>query len=166
MEEFDRLYGHQNGWEFWFGEARRKSVPTHLHGILALLLGDLLQMAGYISSVETDLKVVPDWQPRPDVSGVLEEIESRYPNKPVDVVFEVLSKDDDIVTKCIEYTRIGVPQIFAFDPEARTVQQWIGGVLLATEDVKLANGVTITGKTLWTMFEARQHLRPPASRVI
>ena len=45
VDEYDRLYGHESGWEYWFGEARRKPAPTYLHGILAGLLLDLLRRA-------------------------------------------------------------------------------------------------------------------------
>ena len=38
LEEYDLIYGHESGWEYWFGEARRKPVPTYLHGLLSLLL--------------------------------------------------------------------------------------------------------------------------------
>ena len=121
VEEYDRLYGSEIGWEYWFGEARRKPVPTYLHGILSFLLAELLRQAGYFVSGESDLKIASDWQPRPDVYGVLEEIEGKYVTKPVDVVFEELSKDDDTLTKCQHYTRIGIPQVFLFDPDEETI---------------------------------------------
>jgi hypothetical protein len=35
-------YAHENGWEYWFGEAVRKPVPTWLHAILQGLLAELL----------------------------------------------------------------------------------------------------------------------------
>jgi Uma2 family endonuclease len=168
LEEFDRIYGSENGWEYWFGEARRKPVPTHLHGILAVLLGELLRRAGYIVSAESDLKIVSDWQPRPDVYGVLHEIEGQYVTKPVDVVFEIRSKDDDVITQCQQYSRIGIPQVFAFDPEAKTIAEWDGKRLVPVVGVKLANGVLITGQTIWTEMELRRRQRqePPASKVI
>jgi hypothetical protein len=37
--EFEELYGNLPGYEYWFGEARRKPVPTRLHGLLQLILG-------------------------------------------------------------------------------------------------------------------------------
>jgi hypothetical protein len=46
LDEYDRVYGSEAGWEYWFGEARPKPVPTHLHGLLQILLGELLRMAG------------------------------------------------------------------------------------------------------------------------
>ena len=60
IEEYDRLYGHEPGWEFRSGVAYRKPVPTYLHGILAAILADLLQLAGYIASVEADIRLIED----------------------------------------------------------------------------------------------------------
>lgn len=164
--EFDRIYGHEAGWEYWFGEARRKPVPTFLHGVLQIVLAELLRLAGYISTVESDIHSDPDWRPRPDVYGVLHEIEGTYATKPVDVVVEVLSEGDDIVTKCQHYSQIEIPQVFVLSPEARTIARWDGQALLPVLDVELANGVTITGKTIWAQLEKRRRVQPPASKII
>ena len=67
LEEFDARYGSEPGWEYWFGEAVRKPVPTWYHGVLQVVLANLLLEAGYFSGSEIDLKVDPRWQPRPDV---------------------------------------------------------------------------------------------------
>lgn len=166
VTEYDRVYGHESGWEYWFGEARRKPVPTHLHGLLQILLAELLRFAGYISSVETELRTVSEWRPRPDVCGLLEEVEGRYPTKPVEVAFEVLSEDEDILTKCHHYSQIGIPQIFAFEPEAGTILRWDGEKLTPVVNVELANGVTITGATVWSQLERRRHREPPKSITI
>ena len=166
VDEYDRRYGHQSGWEYWFGEARRKPVPTYLHGILQILLGDLLRLAGYVASVESELRNVPDWHPRPYVAGVLGEVEGKYPAKPIDVAFEVLSDDDDIVTKCRHYSRIEVPQVFVFDAEAKTIARWNGEALMPVVDVELANGVIITGATIWSQLENRRRQQPPDSGII
>jgi Uma2 family endonuclease len=164
VKEYERIYGPEPGWEYWFGEARPKPVPTHLHGLLSLLLGELLRRAGYLTSSEADLQIVPEWRPRPDVYGVLEPVQGKYATKPVDVIFEVLSEGEDIVSKCQQYTRIGIPQVFVFDPEARLIASWTGQDLVSAEDVKLSNGITITGATLWLLFEERQRREdPPAS---
>ena len=58
--EYDRLYANEAGWEYWFGEARRKPRPTYLHGVLQLLLGHLLSLAGYGASSELELRIDPD----------------------------------------------------------------------------------------------------------
>ncbi len=167
VNEYDALYGHQAGWEYWFGEARRKPVPTYLHGLLQIVLGGLLNRAGYIASVESDVKIAPDWQPRPDVCGVL-EVTEKYVTRPENVViFEVLSEDDYIVAKCRHYSEIKIEQIFVFDPDEKTIAAWDGEKLRPVIDVKLANGVTITGATIWLEFRKRQEQQhPPASLMI
>ncbi len=167
VEEFDLLYGNQKGWEYWFGVPRQKPVPTYLHGVLAGVLFQLLRRAGYYVSGESDLKIIPDWQPRPDVYGSLEAIEGRYAAKPVDVVFEIKSESDDPIAKCQHYNAIGIRQTFVFNPEKRTIAEWDSQALIAVPDVKLRNGVTITGQTIWREMEAaKEKLDPPPSRMI
>jgi Uma2 family endonuclease len=151
--EYDRLYASESGWEFWFGEARRKPIPTQFHGILQLLLGYLLKMAGYRASTETELRIIPDWYPRPDVTGIQKGLIERYPTEPVDVVFEVLSEGEEVIEKCRLYAQIGIRQVFYFDPELRRIYVWRDGALIPTTDVQLANGSIITGKELWAEFE-------------
>jgi Uma2 family endonuclease len=168
VAEFDRLYGSERGWEYWFGEARQKPVPTYLHGLLSLLLGELLRRAGYLVSGESDLRITSDWRPRPDVYGVLHAIEGDYATEPVDVVFEVMSEGDDPLPKCEQYTRVGIPQVFVLDPKTKTIKEWNRTQLLTVADVRLANGVTITGRTIWSELDRRstERLQPPPSMII
>jgi len=166
VADYDRLYGSEAGWEYWQGEARRKPVPTKFHGLLQALLAELLRLAGYISPVEAELRNVPDWRPRPDVYGVLEEFEGAYPTRPVDVVFEVLSPQEDIETKCQQYSQSEIRAIFVFDPARQTITSWDGAKLAPVTDVKLGNGVTITGSTIWGIFATRQQPKPPLSMTI
>ena len=120
----------------------------------------------YVSG-ESDLKIIPDWQPRPDVYGSLEAIEGRYATEPVDVVFEVKSENDGTTIKCQHYAEIGIRQIFVFNPERRTIAEWDGQALIAVSDIKLGNGVTITGQTTWReMDAAKEKLDPPPSQII
>ncbi len=79
----------------------------------------------------------------------------------MDVVFEVLSPQEDIETKCELYSQSLVPAIFVFDPAEQTIAYWDGQRLVPVTDVKLANGVTITGATIWAIFVERQ--KPPVS---
>jgi Uma2 family endonuclease len=166
IAEYEKLYDSEAGWEYWFGEARRKPVPTHLHAILQFLLGELLRLAGYIAAGEADLRIVDNWRPRPDVYGVLGKLEGPYATRPVDVVFEVLSDGDDILTKCKHYTEIQIPAIFVFDPDRQTITSWDGAKLVPVTDVKLGNGVTITGATIWSEFAKRQQRQPPPASMI
>jgi Uma2 family endonuclease len=167
VDEYESIYGNKAGWEYWSGEARCKPVPTHLHGLLQSLLSELLRLAGYVSVVEAEIRNAADWRPRPDVYGVLKKLEGQYALQPVDVVFEVLSPQEDIATKCEYYSsRNRIPAIFVFDPIEQTITSWDGQTLLTVSDVKLANGVTITGATIWSEFAKRQQQQPPASTTI
>jgi Uma2 family endonuclease len=152
--EYHRLYAAESGWEYWFGEARRKPVPTQFHGILQALLAYLLKMAGYRASTETDLRIIPDWWPRPDVTGISKTTPIEpYPTKPVDVVFEVLSEGEEPVEKCRLYERVGIPQVFYFDPELRKIYIWRDEQLVPVIDVVLANGSVLMGQQIWMEFE-------------
>ncbi len=166
MKEYDRIYGPQTGWEYRSGVAYRKPVPTRLHGLLATLLADLLRLAGYISSVEVDVKLTDDWSPRPDALGELQAAEGDYPRS-VDVVCEVLSAGEDILGKCQDYWATGkVGQIFVFDSEARSIKNWNGSNLISVTNVLLGNGVTITGQRIWRDLEERRKAVPPSSLLL
>jgi Uma2 family endonuclease len=91
LEEFRCRYAEEKPYyEYWFGEAVQKSVPTWLHTLLARILADALDRAGYASGPELELRIDPNWQPKPDVAAAL-TVEIPYPTKPIDVVAEVLS---------------------------------------------------------------------------
>ena len=116
IEQYRRQYSGQSGWEYRDGEAIGKPGPTDLHGILQYVLCDLLWEAGYISAAEVDLRIVPNWEPRPDVVGTLDESKAKYPTEPVEIVAEILSDDQMTVLlkKCRDYSAMGIPQIFAW----------------------------------------------------
>jgi hypothetical protein len=162
VSEFDEVYGCQSGWEYWFGEARRKPVPTHLHGLLQFLLGELLHRAGYSVSGESDLKISSDWQPRPDVCGVLGEVKEKSSLSPTMLwSLRCFPKVMRRVTKCRHYSEIQISPVFVFDPVARSIAHWDGEKLVPVTDVRLSNGVTITGATIWSEFMKRQRRQAP-----
>jgi Uma2 family endonuclease len=125
VHEFNARYAHEHGYEYWFGEAVRKGMPTWLHSVLQVILAEFLHRLGYVTGSELELRIDPEWQPRPDVAASL-EMEEPYPTKPVDIVAEILSDDPmtRVFEKCRNYTRIGIPQIFVFDPVSRTAWEW------------------------------------------
>ena len=127
LEEFRARFETQKPYyEFWFGEARQKSVPTWLHGYLQGLLVELLKRAGYIAASEVELRIAPDWQPVPDVVAA-DRIDGPYPTGPVPVVVEILSPKDpmpDMLQKCRLYARIGIQQILVLDPQNRDGWEW------------------------------------------
>src|SRR5438874_852435 len=105
VEQFDLQYGQRKPYfEYWFGQPVQKVTPTWVHSILQKILMRLLDDAGYESGAEVKLKISGNFQPLPDVCAVLPgEVELPYPTRPVEVVVEILSTDDQfsqMVTKC------------------------------------------------------------------
>jgi Uma2 family endonuclease len=156
VDDFKRQYGHENGWEYWFGKAVQKAIPTWAHAILQPLIAELIRQAGYVTGCEVDLRASPDWRPRPDVAFVLTR-EGRYPNI-LDIAVEILSDDESryILEKCRNYEKVGIAQIFVLDPETHTIYQWNKG-LVERSDLQLANGVTISGETIRQEFDRRMN---------
>jgi Uma2 family endonuclease len=158
LEEFEQRYGSEPGWEYWFKEAVRKPTPTWYHGILQIVLANLLFEAGYFSAGEVDLKIDPRWQPRPDVLAA-SAMDGRYPTKPVDLVIEILSDDQFryVQDKCRHYERIGIQGIYVADPEQRRLWQWKPekASLEPIEGIVLPNGLSVTGTVIWAEFERR-----------
>ena len=159
LEEFNAQYANEHGYEYWFGEVVRKGMPTWLHGVLQVILAEFLHRLGYITGSEIDLRIDPNWQPRPDIAAAL-KIEGRYPTKPVDIVVEVLSPDDPmtrVYEKCRQYTRIGIPQIFVFDPESKTAWEWSREThnLETIQALHLANRSMLPVAEIWAELDAR-----------
>ncbi len=155
LEEFRTRYAQEKPYyEYWFGEAIQKSVPTIPHGVLQPILVAMFAAAGYRSGSEIELRIDPDWQPKPDVIAWHSPIRQSYPTAPVDIVAEILSPDDAmalVFEKCRQYQRIGIAQIFVFDPEARVAWEWSAatGNLERISSVGLGNGQSIPLITLW-----------------
>ena len=163
LQEFNAQYAGEHGYEYWFGEIVQKGMPTWLHGLLQLILGELFYKLGYASASEIDLRIDPNWQPRPDVIAAL-EMEQPYPRKPVDIVAEVLSDDPmtKVFEKCRNYARIGIPQIFVFDPESKTAWEWSreANNLERIQTLALRNGSRLEVDEIWAELEARIARRP------
>ena len=125
LDQYHAQYENENGYEYWFGEVVRKPAPTWLHAILQAQLSELLYQLGYFSGSELALRVLPDWEPRPDVSASL-ELEQPYPTKPIAIAIEILSNDEvsRLFSKCRKYVKMGIPQVFVFDPEAHDAWEW------------------------------------------
>lgn len=158
LEEFNARYANEHGYEYWFGEVVQKAMPTWLHSVLQGLLFELLHRLGYVSGTELELRIDPNWQPRPDVAAAL-KVEGRYPTKPVDIVVEILSDDPmtRVFEKCRHYARIGIPQIFVFDPESKTAWEWSRqtGNLERVQTLHLKNGASLDVAEVWAELDAR-----------
>lgn len=160
LEEFHTRYGHESGYEYWFGEVVQKSVPTWLHAILQALLVEIFYEQGYFSGSELDLRISPEFQPRPDVAASLELESHGYPTKPIDIVAEILSPNDIAVKtreKCQYYSELGIPQIYAFDPVERAAAQWNAAKeeLEIISELRLTNGSTIRVNDIFARFDER-----------
>ncbi|MBV9937959.1 MAG: Uma2 family endonuclease, partial [Acidobacteriaceae bacterium] len=131
VEEFERLYARQDtAYEYWFGEAVPKAMPTSLHAITQQTVSFLLLELGYYTGVEVDLHIHPQWRPRPDVLVSTQKLEQPYPTRNDNLfVVEVLSPDDGwshVHEKCEKYERLTqIETVFLLDPEIRRCWQWI-----------------------------------------
>ncbi|HEY6990515.1 MAG TPA: Uma2 family endonuclease, partial [Bryobacteraceae bacterium] len=129
VEQFERQYGHEKPYfEFWFGQPVQKAMPTWIHSMLQKIIMRLLDDAGYESGAEVKLKISDDFQPLPDVSAVLPgQVELPYPTRPVELVVEILSPDDQfsqVLGKCQFYGNLGIKNIYVVDPDARQIWSW------------------------------------------
>ena len=155
LEEFRLRYADEKPYyEYWFGEAIQKAVPPTIHGLLQLILCELLKRLGYRAAPEVELRIDPNWQPKPDVLASLSRLENPYPTKPVEVIIEVLSPTDAmslVHEKCRNYQRIGFEQIFVLDPEFRKSWEWSRKTqnLERIDALRLTNGKSIELTEVW-----------------
>ena len=129
VEHFDQQFGQEKPYfEYWFGEPVQKKMPTWLHSLLQKIIVRLLDDAGYESGAEVKLKISAEFQPLPDVSAVIPgKVELPYPTRPVEIVVEILSPDDQfsqMLTKCQFYAELGIKHVYVVDPYARQVWCW------------------------------------------
>ena len=110
VEEFEKHYEGQHASNTGLERLFTNNLPTRVHSILQVQLGELLRTCGYFSGSELTLRTDRHWQPRPDVAGAL-ELEEPYPIQPIDIAIEIPSKDQDppLIEKCQNYARIGIP---------------------------------------------------------
>lgn len=125
LEQFDSLYrGEKPHFEYWFGEAVQKSMPTSLHGVFQLVLGMLLLRRGWKTSSEVRLKLSGHAEPVPDVIADRHRLQFPYPTEPFDLCIEILSPNDDLrrmFQKAAHYLDWGIGCVWIVDPERRRV---------------------------------------------
>jgi len=161
-EEFRKQFENSDrAYEYWFGEAIEKPVPTWLHAIVQVLVAEAFRRAGYRAGTELDLRIDLEFQPRPDISATRQPLTGPYPTSPedIEIVVEVLSPDDKqtrVYQKCIQYQRLGIAQLFVIDPENRTAWQWNRdlGQLDRVMTWKLTNGQPIQIDDIWQQLDA------------
>jgi Uma2 family endonuclease len=133
FEQFQALYGQDggdgdyNGYEYWYGEALPRSMPTWVHGLLQKIMMRLLDDAGFISASELELRIDPDAFPRPDVVATKTKPSGRYPSTGLEVAVEIVSGADDLAIakqKSRKYQEWGFGAIYIVDPADRSVVEW------------------------------------------
>ncbi|HEY1338693.1 MAG TPA: Uma2 family endonuclease [Bryobacteraceae bacterium] len=135
--------------DFIDGVLVRRNVGTPRHGLLQLIVGSYLHQFRESHRIEsfTETRLRIDGETArhriPDVMTVPVPYQDAkvITNVPV-ITIEIKSPDDtfdDIVDRCFDYERLGVPNILVMDPENR--RAWVfehGGLrLLAGDSVSL-----------------------------
>jgi hypothetical protein len=69
FENGDRSY------EYWHGRATPKGMPTWIHGLLQIIIGEQLREAGFFAGSEVELRIVPDAHPKPSVIATRGKVE-------------------------------------------------------------------------------------------
>ena len=164
FSEFERLYaGSDRAYEYWHGEAIEKAVPTWLHGLLQMVVGEFLYRAGYKACPELDLRLDEEFAPRPDVAATRKSLPTPYPTErgQIEIVVEILSPADTmarVLAKCEEYMRIGIGQVYVADPESETAWQWSRErrQLDRVEIWTLTNGKTLIMTEVWLELRKRR----------
>ncbi len=158
IEEYRKQHAHTKGSEYWFGEVRFKSVPTWLHSLLQGLLVQVFTEAGYASGSELELRIDPEWEPRPDVAAST-VVEEPYPTKPIEIAAEILSPTDsmdEVREKCAHYERIGIRRIFVFDPGGKQAFAWRPSNLEPVEEIQFGNGTaSVAVSDIWKELDRR-----------
>ncbi|HSU60368.1 MAG TPA: Uma2 family endonuclease [Bryobacteraceae bacterium] len=124
IEEFHKLYDCAKPvYEYWYGKAVRKAMPTALHGVVQCIIMLLLGKAGWNAASEVRLKVIKDVEPVPDVIAVRGKFKGRYPTAAPDLCIEILSPGDTLaraLEKAKIYISWGSQCVWIIDPEQRT----------------------------------------------
>ena len=124
LEEFHTLYeGAKPAYEYWYGAAVQKPMPTALHGIVQFVIMMLLEKAGWNTAPEVRLKVVPEAEPVPDVIAVRGKFKGRYPTAAPELCIEIMSPGSTLakaLKKANIYISWGSRCVWIIDPEKRT----------------------------------------------
>jgi Uma2 family endonuclease len=72
------------------------------------------------------------------VAGRGQEIEEPYPTRAVDVVIEILSKEEPmphLLEKCQAYAAWGFEYVYVVNPEGKQLFRWTGSALELTDSL-------------------------------
>ncbi len=138
LSEFQKQFGRKDrAYEFWYGEAIPKSMPTCVHALLQIIIARLLIEAGFNAASELELRIDPDARPRPDLFASKNKLRGTYPTQAADVVVEIVSEDEPfphLKDKCRKYKAWGFKGVYVVDPSDRSVAEW-NGALVETDNV-------------------------------
>lgn len=145
-ENGDRAY------EFWYGKAVPKGMPTWVHGLLQQIIMGLLREHGFIAGSEVELRIDPGAHPKPDVIATRTKLPpGPYPTEAMDVVIEILSEDDAYVRvqeKCRNYQAWGFGHIYLVVPNDRSILEWRDGVSVPVDEF-----VGIASNRVWEALD-------------
>ena len=121
-ERFEQLYTDECKpyFEYWFGEAIQKSMPSLIHGAMQLAIAMLLIRRGWLAVTEVRLKVAKLAYPVPDVIASRRPFQDPYPTEPFDLCVEILSRGDSVrqmFNKCAHYLEWGIGTVWIIDPK-------------------------------------------------
>ncbi len=125
-EQFAELYseGQKPHFEYWFGEAIQKPMPTLIHGVMQWVLAMLLARRGWKASTEVRLKISKVAYPVPDIVANHKSFATdSYPTEAFDLCVEILSPADNlprVFNKCAHYLDWGISSVWIIDPEKQT----------------------------------------------
>jgi len=138
LAQFEQQFCHSDrAYEFWFGEAIPKCMPTWVHGLLQAIIMRLLEDAGFNAASEVELRIDPDAHPRPDVIASRSRLHGDYPTQAAELVVEIVSEDEPfphLKDKCRKYKAWGFAGVYVVDPSDRTVSEW-NGALVVTDNL-------------------------------
>jgi len=143
FEQFQALYpddgdGDYGGYEYWYGEALFRGMPTWVHALLQKIIIRFLDDLGYISAPELELRIDPDAFPRPDVVATRTKPRGRYPTAAMEVAVEIVSDEknlSDIKRKSHKYQEWGFERVYIVDPRDRSVSLWRDGQMTPSDEL-------------------------------
>jgi len=143
FEQFQQLHpddgkGHYSGYEYWYGEALFRGMPTWVHGFLQAIILRFLTDAGYFAAPEVELRIDPEAFPRPDVIATRTKPKGRYPSSGLDVAVEIVSDEKnlaDIKKKSRKYDEWGFGAVYIVDPRDRSVYLWSNNMATPVTDL-------------------------------
>lgn len=148
-EEYLRMRVEDRPWpELADGEIRERSLPTFLHGWIQSILCQLLRQFGLLAVSELHLNLGNGEFRVADVAAYRNRPSKDRPDECPLITVEVLSPDDrhmDVVRKCEEYFKWGVPNIWVVSPDLHLLHTYSQAGLSNVEAFELQEyGIRIT----------------------